>query len=716
MQRLWLTGHVLPVGARLMVHHVFQSKEKKPMEAVYAFGLPRDAALRRFVIRGEGFTAHSELRPTREAVEEYERGIRDGSLSTLAREHGDGIVNLSVGNIRPREKVTVCLEILAGVELHDDSFRLRFPFTLAPCYHPRARLLEIAPGAGEIELPEDEFGDVMLPQFRQDSSNLHAVGFDLRVTSPGGFDGIGSPSHRVRIQVQDAGGVRVLLAAERDIPNRDLVLDVQHCNARPEALAGTGLDGKRHFIAIVPSTSFGEKPKGARRVVFVLDRSGSMQGLPMEQARKAIEACLGALSAEDSFGLVAFGDQTEHFQTRLSPATRENRDAARAFLASLQARGGTELAPAVEEAAGLGGTGSDLFILTDGQVYGTEQILARARAVGVRLHCLGIGSASQDRFLALLARQTGGVSRFVTATERVDMPAVDLFASLGKPVAESIRVTGAHIQPDPPPCVFAGTPLAISGEGADGELRIQWDGGSLDLPVGDCGRRIGEMVRLLRGARMITDLESRQINTGREQSRIAERLKELSKEYGLASREMSLVAVVARAGDQPGEVPKTSVVPVGMAADTPFAGYFAAARRLDADATACMGVSAALFAHPDAPAARLVSESNEEDLLLELAARIEADGGMPGRKEEDRVLATVLAILAFLQESHSLKTGAFRSHVRRLVEFLEARADRDVVRRVIECARSGRIVPGDWVCTQNATWEEIEEALNEIRS
>ena len=44
------------------------------------------------------------------------------------------MVNLTVGNIRPKETVTVYLEILCGVELRDDGFRFRFPV------HPGARL------------------------------------------------------------------------------------------------------------------------------------------------------------------------------------------------------------------------------------------------------------------------------------------------------------------------------------------------------------------------------------------------------------------------------------------------------------------------------------------------------------------------------------------------------------------------------------------------
>src|SRR5271154_1569526 len=139
MQRLWLTGRVLPVGAHLTVQHVFRSDEEKPLEVIYSFPLPRDAALRSFRITGEGFEAHSELKATEAAVKAYEEGLARGSLATLARQYGDGVVNLTVGNIRPKETVTVHLEILCGIELRDDGFRFRFPFTLAPAYHPRAK-------------------------------------------------------------------------------------------------------------------------------------------------------------------------------------------------------------------------------------------------------------------------------------------------------------------------------------------------------------------------------------------------------------------------------------------------------------------------------------------------------------------------------------------------------------------------------------------------
>jgi Ca-activated chloride channel family protein len=765
MQRLWLSGRVLAAGARLVVQHVFRSDEDQPLEVIYSFPLPRDAALRAFRITGEGFEAHSELRQTEEAVKAYEKGIADGSLSALARQYGDGVVNLTVGNIRPHETVKLYLELLAGVELRDNGFRFRYPFTLAPAYHSRMRVASAA-GEGEMELPADEFGDMILPLFRQDAGSLHEVGFDLQVLHQLPVDEIGSPSHSIRVKQNGDAPVHVALSTEKDVPNRDLVLDVSFRENAPQVLAGPSSGGKRHFAAVVPSTLFGTKAATPRRTAIVLDRSGSMQGVPIAQAKKAIEACLAALSGDDLFGLVAFDDQVETMDSSLQPGSREQRERARAFLKQVDARGGTELAEGVLAAARILNGSGDLLILTDGQVAGTERILEQARAAKVRLFSLGIGSASQDRFLSLLARETGGISRFVTARERVDLAAVDLFASMGRPVATQLKATG-NIQPEAPQQVFAGTPLLLFGEmedNSDNSLAVSWDGGRLSVAVPKGDAATGEIVRLLQGSRLITDWEIRYPSDEavaplekRKQSRVAARLHDLSTAYGLASREMSLVAVVKRSGDRPGELPETRVVPVGMPQDTAFGAYFPAPT-----AVASLGMalpppppaqvpapgpvtrpsivcSAPLAAAPsgDRPAfrrglpkvarpqwiARFNKRSEEsvplEDALMDLAAQLEPDGGMPGKTVSVRAGRTIAALLAFVAAGHTTTSGAFRSHVARLVEFLKSAADvsareKQLIGRVLEAVAAGKAPQGKWQVLSSAPaapWRELEKAL-----
>jgi hypothetical protein len=60
-----------------------------------------------------------------------------------------------------------------------------------------------------------------------------------------------------------------------------------------------------------------------------------------------------------------------------------------------------------------------------------------------------------------------------------------------------------------------------------------------------------------------------------------------------------------------------------------------------------------------------------EDALLDLARQLEPDGGMPGQDDFERMVRSLVAILAFLIEGHTITAGAFRAHVQRLMHFLE---------------------------------------------
>jgi len=770
MQNLWLTGRVLPMGARLWVRHEFQSQESKPIEVVYSFMLPRDATLRRFRVSGEGFSVASELREKSEAREIYEQGVQAGSLSTLAQQYGDGMVNLSIGNIRPGEKVVVLLELMVGVELHDDGLRLRFPFTLAPSYHSKARVIESEPGVGEIELPEEEFGDIILPKFMKDAKDLHQVGFALDLHMGDGVEEIASPSHALRVQLNNGQSSRVLLARESDLPDRDLVLDIRRKTKGVSVFSGIDHENKGRIAAIIPSTEFGEKSTEPRRLVILLDRSGSMGGVPIEQAKKAIAACLATLDEKDQFALVAFDDQVEVFRNELTEATKKQREAAQKFLAGIGARGGTELATGLEAAAKLlhvrnaAGEASskpgDVMIFTDGQVFATEAILERVRATGARVHSLGIGSASQDRFLAFLASHTGGVSRFMTPSERVDLAALELFAAIGRPVAEDIKVTidgvaNFRVAPEVAKYAFSGTPLLVFAESSasvNAQLQITWKGQRPEqqhrLPVALAANPLAGTLRLLQGARIISDCESRQMPEAhgsvekRESSRHSKLLAQLSREYGLPSSQMSLVAVVKRAGDVAGEIPKTQIVPVGLPPDMQFEGVFgvalcapAGAPMTVAPAQMARGISLSAPLPPPMPQetgrpliAKVVgagmdmlssslgkrkaakqAEASEpvpqtpDDLLMVLAGMLEPDGGMPGFGEEQRILNSVAALLFFVAQGSTRNSGPFRVHVDKLISFLTTDRlhqlnpnDVSLVSSVLREAIKGHAPKGDW--------------------
>ena len=294
--------------------------------------------------------------------------------------------------------------------------------------------------------------------------------------------------------------------------------------------------------------------------------------------------------------------------------------------------------------------------------------------------------------------------------------------------------------PNLPLVVFAGNPVVLFGEmdANSATLDLTWDRGSLNLPIPAGDAPTGQTVRLLQGARLITDWEGRYPSGNeslaplekRKQNRVAERLSYLSRTYELASREMSLVAVVARAGDRPGEIPQTSVVPVGMPQDVQFDAYLpppappglaacvAGAQAMDTPKPLGPRFSPldslrGMFRKSPPPSPDAAPESSE-DILINLASQLEPDGGMPGQNPSERSARSVALLLAFVAAGHTLTTGAFRSHVARLVQYLTS-LNRKIFDVAIQAARTGNVPPGDWLAAARDSGVplmiEVEKAL-----
>jgi hypothetical protein len=259
----------------------------------------------------------------------------------------------------------------------------------------------------------------------------------------------------------------------------------------------------------------------------------------------------------------------------------------------------------------------------------------------------------------------------------------------------------ADVEPEPPRVVFAGTPVLLFGETDQPGITLQWDaGGSRTWPLTTAGdSALGEALRLLRGARLITDWESRYpaeeavaaAGSGsaldrRQESRVAARLSELSRTYGLASREMSLVAVVQRTGDRPGQLPQTVVVPVGVPKGMAVEAIAAAPPLRPGPIDPSMILASrppvrrpgalfgARFSRPRKSGMTLFHQTSAAATpsLLDLAGQLQTDGGMPGISAAIRTARSIAALLAFAAEGHSANNGAFRQHVKRLVHFLKS--------------------------------------------
>src|SRR5262249_45960170 len=137
--------------------------------------------------------------------------------------------------------------------------------------------------------------------------------------------------------------------------NKDFVLRFS-TGASRETLARAYTDGEFTVITVEPPSDMRPEHStecGAgipRDVVFAIDISGSMKGPKLDAARRALSTALHGLNLGDCFRIMAFDNRLEMFSPRFVEYSDRTLMQADCWIAALEARGGTEILPALTEA------------------------------------------------------------------------------------------------------------------------------------------------------------------------------------------------------------------------------------------------------------------------------------------------------------------------------------------------------------------------------
>jgi len=281
-----------------------------------------------------------------------------------------------------------------------------------------------------------------------------------------------APGHVPTIERAGAGELDVSWASPADwTAARDFRLHLGGGDglvaARLLAHREAGQDG--YFaLLLAPSIEAGERV--ARDIVIVLDRSGSMYGEKIIQARAAAISILDDLGEDDRFGVVSFADNATSFAGELS-AVSDVGDA-KEWIEDVVDTGGTNIAEALTEAMGLlpGDRPSTVVFLTDGLptvgIEDTDAIVDATEAAApqnVQLFTFGVGHYVDTTLLDALSLRFTGSSHYVAPDERIDTEVGKLSERISTPVLLSTAISFERLDDSDKPTVRAVAPSYLGG-------------------------------------------------------------------------------------------------------------------------------------------------------------------------------------------------------------------------------------------------------------
>jgi Ca-activated chloride channel homolog len=464
--------------AAATVTQQYSNTSSNPLEAVYVFPLPHDAAVYDMEIRIGDRVIRSVIKERQEAKRVYEAAKSEGKRAALVEEERPNIFTTSVANIMPGDRIDVRLRYVEPLHWEAGKMRIVFPMVVGPRYIPGTAAVGHT-GTGWAS-DTDAVGDasritppVRNPESRSGHDISLAVDLDL------GFDAasVKSISHEITVRRSPDGRQHVELAAGATLPNRDFVLEIQQAESkRPETalfLSPASDAGETHFLMAAFPPTVQPSERMPVEMLYMIDVSGSMEGTSIEQARGALLQALDRLHPDDRFGILAFSSGFGEFSPEPLPATAENVAAARRYVNNLQAGGGTEMLPALLHLMAkpqLPGYLRHIILLTDGDLGNEEEIFAalRSNLGNARLYTVAIGSAP-NLFLATKMAQFGrGTFTHIADNSEVQEQMTKLLETIESPVLTDVKLTftgveTADVYPARLPDLFLNQPLLIYG-------------------------------------------------------------------------------------------------------------------------------------------------------------------------------------------------------------------------------------------------------------
>jgi Ca-activated chloride channel family protein len=423
------------------------------VEAEMIVPVPDGAALRGFQFQGSAPEAKAELLARDEARRIYDSIVAKTRDPALLEFIGFNVIRSSVFPVEARgtQRVRIVYEHLLAA----DGDRI------------------------DYVLPRSESIDYRVPW-----------NVSLRIKSKSAVATVYSPSHKLNTARRSERELAAKLAPEAHTepgPFRvSYLLQKHEVTASLLAYPDPKIGGGYFLLVASAPLKAPAESKVKREVTLVLDRSGSMAGEKLEQARAAALQVIEGLEDGEAFNIILFHEAVESFAESPVVKSRETMRDAREYIRNIRVRGGTNIRDALVEALRqrpMRGFLPIVLFLTDGlPTVGetSEKVIREVAMKGNpyerRIFTFGVGVDVNTPLLDKIAAETRATATFVLPKEDIEVKVGQVTKRLVGPVlaAPKLRVLdedGAaargrvrDLTPAKLPDLFEGDQLVLLGQ------------------------------------------------------------------------------------------------------------------------------------------------------------------------------------------------------------------------------------------------------------
>jgi len=405
--------------AKTHVDQAFRNDTPAPVEGTYVFPLSPGAVMEGFTLWVNGKPVAGAVLPADQAREIYLSYLRQSRDPALLEYVGRDAFRARVFPIAPGETRRIELEYTELLIPDAELFRYAYPLAI------------------------ERFSARPIEEVR--------IEVDLAASYPLGS--VYSPSHPLTVARTSPSAALGVYLERNVLPKKDFVLYY----AFSETLVGADLiaykvgeeDG--WFLLLISPPPLTDAPALPKDLVLVVDRSGSMEGVKMDQAKDAAQFIIEHLGPEDRFGVITFNEAVAALTEGLNLATSDRVAAAVQAVGTVSADGWTNIHDALRMAMSWfspNGRPQYVIFLTDGlptrgptDTATIVREVTAANATGARLFAFGVGYDVDAHLLDLLAQENRGTTTYVKPDENLERALSAFYRKIAEPALTDLVLT-----------------------------------------------------------------------------------------------------------------------------------------------------------------------------------------------------------------------------------------------------------------------------------
>ena len=424
LQGVAIDAKIVDFISEITVTQSYVNVESNPIEVIYMFPIEEEAGVTSFEAEIDNHTIVTEIREIDRARDEYHDAIRNSKTAVLLEETQPDIFQIKLGQLKPGATANIKIKYLTELIVEDGNIKLTIPTTIAPRYIPyndnsdAAKKIAYIPYSLSTPAPLTiAFNGIMQTKIKSVKSPSNG----FQITLPDSINNKGQYTFKGGLSAKttdlDKDVILYVEASDDDEMNKPIVFFEKPSHEKTN-------QGIVAMLSLVPSFKLEDQPV---ELIFLVDRSGSMSGSSIVQAKQALNLFLHSLPPDCYFNIWSFGSSFDAlFKSRSEKYSDHTLNTALQHVASMDADyGGTEIYQLLDaifkQPKPACGYIRQIFVLTDGEVSNAPSVISLVKENDShgRIFSLGLGSSASRYLVKGIARAGSGTSIF--ASEREDL-------------------------------------------------------------------------------------------------------------------------------------------------------------------------------------------------------------------------------------------------------------------------------------------------------